>query len=249
MRPPDRAREALCFDVLRGLPRAGIVLIGGYAVGAYGPPRFSVDLDLVLREPSVPRVREVLRRSGFLRVGNWKGGAVFAGGAERWTHGAGPLPVSADLLIGGVSDRVSGAAHSFAELRRASRRRTIRGMAASSVAEATVPDREILIGLKLEVGRLVDLRDVAILAGDRFDLRTIASFLRRTSVDVLEEHARTLLSVLDTPNFRNSLKGVYMLDDRAFRRYAEGARRLVLGLLQEFSTRRERGPKGTRDRP
>lgn len=249
MRPLDRARERFCFDVLRELPRAGLVLIGGYAVSAYGPPRFSVDLDLVLRKSAVPKVQAVLRRFGFVRVGDWKGGEVFAGRAERWTRGTGPLPVSADLLIGGVSDRRSGATHAYAELRRGARRRRVRGMDASSVAEATVPDREILIGLKLEVGRLVDLRDIAILAGDPLDMGRLGAFLRAAPTDVLEEHTRTLLSVLDTRSFRDSLKGVYMLDDRAFQRYVDGARRLGLSLMRGFPGRREAGPWARRDRP
>lgn len=249
MRPLDRARESLCFDVLRRLPLAGVVLIGGYAVAAHGLPRFSIDLDLVLRAPSVPKVQAVLRTFGFVRVGTWEGGEGFAGGAERWTQGAGPLPVSADLLIGGVLDRVSGSMHSYAELRRGSRRRTIHGMGPTSVAEATVPDREILIGLKLEVGRSVDLRDIAILAGDPLDIDRLVSFLRRVPVQVLEEHTKELLSVLDTPGFQDSLKGVYLLDDRAFQRYAEGTRRLGLRLQHEFSRRRNEDPKARRDRP
>lgn len=243
MRPLDRARERLGFEVLRELPRAGIVLIGGYAVSAYGPPRFSVDLDLVLREPTVPKVRTVLRRFRFRRVANWEGGAVFAGRAERWAQGVGPLPFSVDLLIGGVSDRVSGATHAYPEVRRGARRRRIRGMDPSSVAEATVPDREILIGLKLEVGRLVDLRDIAILSGEPLDLGRLGAFLRRASVEVLEAHTRRLLSALDAPSFRDSLKGVYMLDDRAFQRYVEGARKLGLSLMREFSQRRKAHPE------
>jgi len=41
-------RERTVLEPLAQLPVGGFVLIGGYAVNAYVPPRFSDDCDLVM---------------------------------------------------------------------------------------------------------------------------------------------------------------------------------------------------------
>lgn len=42
------AREGVVLETLEKLPKDNIVLIGGYAVNAYVPPRFSIDCDFVV---------------------------------------------------------------------------------------------------------------------------------------------------------------------------------------------------------
>ena len=197
MRRKDLAREHMCFDVLRAVEGKEVVLIGGYAVSAYGPPRFSVDLDLVLKPSALAAVRGELRSMGFKKDTEWRGGDVFEGRSECWTLGAGQLPISADILIGGISDRVSGATHSYESLRGRSSRRTVRGLDPLSVARPLVPDREVLIALKLEVGRLIDLRDIAILAGESVDGGNVVSFLSGAPENLILEHARALLASIE----------------------------------------------------
>ena len=235
MRQKDLARERICFDVLRSVEGKEVVLIGGYAVSAYGPPRFSVDLDLVLKRSALVTVRDELLSRGFRKDAEWRGGDVFEGRSERWILGSGQLPISADILIGGISDRVSGAAHSYESLRKRSSPRTLRGLNPLSVARPLVPDREVLIALKLEVGRLIDLRDIAILAGERVDGGNVISFLSGASENLILEHARALLASIERKEFKDSLKGVYMLDDRAYQRYAAGARNLALWIERRLT--------------
>ena len=230
MRPEDLQRERACFALLRSLEARDAVLVDGYAVSAYGLPRFSVDVDLVLPGSTLRRFRPILKAAGLVRVREWRGGAAFAGCAERWSRGEGPMPVSVDLLVDGISDRVSGAAHSFAAVRRGATRRVVRGLGPSSEARALVAAPEVLIGLKLEAGRRVDLRDIAVLSGADWRLEGIVSFLRGVRTDVLREHVEALGRALGQREFQDSLKGVYMLDERAFTRYADRARALVLAL-------------------
>ncbi len=235
MRPKDIERERASFALLRNLAATDSVLIGGYAVSAYGPPRFSVDLDIVVPTLEGPRIREILRKAGFVLDKTWEGGDVFAGKSERWVIPGGSFPTSVDLLIDGVSDRVSGASQSYAELRSRSSRKTVRGFDGSSVAEAHIPDREAMIGLKLQAGRYSDLRDIAVLAGETFEIGKLADFLAGVRRGVLVKHLYALESAIDTQEFRNSLKGVYMLDERTFERYRNGAKKLILGLRRALS--------------
>ncbi len=230
MRPQDLERERAAFALLRSLDRQEAVLIGGYAVSAYGPPRFSLDLDLVAPAEAVPSIREVLRSAGLRRARTWEGGAAFGGRAERWTRGPEAVPLAVDLLVDAVSDRVSGASHAYAAIRRGARRRTVRGLDPSSEARPRVASAEVLAGLKLEAARLVDLRDFTVLAGTGIEPRSVAAFLRGVRKDLLVEHLDAVLAALERRDFEDSLKGVYMLDARAYRQLSDATRSLALRL-------------------
>src|SRR3990170_5001845 len=84
MRPQDLARERTCFEVLRSLAGRTFVLVGGFAISAYGFRRFSVDLDLVLPASEVDGVRTVLRPRGFVRDADRDGTGMLRGRFERW---------------------------------------------------------------------------------------------------------------------------------------------------------------------
>lgn len=230
MRPQDLERDRAAFALLRALEGQEAVLIGGYAVSAYGPPRFSLDLDLVAPARAVSSLRAVLRPAGLRRVRDWMGGDAFLGRAERWVRGTEAVPLAVDLLVDAVADRVSGASHPFAAVRRGARRRTVRGLEPSSEARPLVASAEVLVGLKLEVARLVDLRDLAVLAGAEVDVRAVATFLGGVRPALLKEHLDSLLTALGRRDFEDSLKGVYMLDARAYRRLAERTRGMALRL-------------------
>src|SRR5439155_16632457 len=153
MRPHDLEQERAGFALLRRFREAEAVLVGGYAVSAYGPPRFSLDLDFVVPAAALPGIRGLLQSADHARIRNWEGAAAFAGRAERWSRGEEAIPLSVDLLIGGISDRVSGASHPYESVRRGARRLIVRGLEPSSEARALVAPLAVLGALKLEVGR------------------------------------------------------------------------------------------------
>jgi hypothetical protein len=139
------------------------------------------------------------------------------------------------LLVGGISDRVSGASHPYTAIRRGARRRVVRGLDPASVARPLVASAEVLVALKLESARLVDMRDLAVLAGAGVDAAAVAAFLRGVRQDVLEEHLDALAAALGRRDYEDSLKGVYMLDIRAFRRLADRTHGLILELRRSLS--------------
>ncbi len=230
MRPQDLERERAAFALLRRFRGAEAVLVGGYAVSAYGLPRFSLDLDFVVPASALPGIRGLLKSADLTRIRNWEGGAVFAGRAERWSRGEEAVPLAVDLLIDGVLDRVSGASHPYASVRRGARRLIVRGLDPSSEARALVAAPEVLVALKLEAGRRVDLRDLAVLAGTDLDLERVATLVRDDRRDVLLKHLDALAAALVRRDFQDSLKGVYMLDERAFRRVVNRTEGLLRGL-------------------
>lgn len=101
------ARESEATDFLDSIPwDSGALLIGGYAISAYGTPRFSDDVDLVLPFDQRSRVETWLRSGGFrqkLTFGSRE--LVESLPKLRIERGM----VSGDLYFGGVQARGSGA--------------------------------------------------------------------------------------------------------------------------------------------
>src|SRR5713226_7659996 len=95
-------RESIIIKTLRKLPSEDIVLIGGYAVNAYVPPRFSIDCDLVVLGSS-SKLESLLREDGFRKVAE---GDVSYGGYVRYEMEK--IKVSFDLLKSPVVDRETG---------------------------------------------------------------------------------------------------------------------------------------------
>jgi len=61
----DREKEIL--ETLSDIPKDDVVLIGGYAVNVYVPPRFSVDCDIVVLR-NLEKVKEILSQKGFKEI-------------------------------------------------------------------------------------------------------------------------------------------------------------------------------------
>jgi|RifCSP13_1_1023834.scaffolds.fasta_scaffold01365_9 hypothetical protein len=217
-------REEGCFDILVSFQAEEAILIGGYAISAYGLSRFSVDLDLVTAEATADRLRAVLAEKGFQVAATWSGDRTLPGHADRWSRGPRGRTIGVDLLIDGVADRRSGASFSFAELRPMASRRLVRGVDPAKTAKPLVADREVLIALKLAAGRKVDLRDVAILSRGIADYGVVAGLLQRVPKALVQERIRSLSDSLETLYFRDALKGSFVLDERKSIAYLDAAR-------------------------
>ena len=231
MRPQDLARERTCFEVLRSLAGRTFVLVGGFAISAYGFRRFSVDLDLVLPASEVDEVRTVLRPRGFVRDADRDGTGILRGRFERWIRRDGVLPVSVDMMVDGIADRVSGVVRSFQELRDRATIRRVAGIDSESWADAPVPDRETLLALKIQTGRPVDLRDVAVLAKGALDMEALWGLLSPCPPELLRDHLTRLRAALGTREFQDSVKGVFVLTEPTYREIVRTAEAFVAHLL------------------
>ena len=93
------ARESIIIKTLQKLSREDVVLIGGYAVNMYVPPRFSIDCDLVVLGGS-SKLESLLKEDGFRKTAE---GDVSYGGYVRYETKN--VKVSFDLLENSVVDR------------------------------------------------------------------------------------------------------------------------------------------------
>ena len=113
---------------------------------------------------------------------------------------------SIDLLIGGLGSRTTKASFSFEQLQSHAQKRTIIGTEKEVIA--LVPDREVLIALKIHSGRLTDFRDIVALCKN-IDLKIVQEFMAVGEPEVIRQNIQKLMALLDQKGFIDSFKGVF----------------------------------------
>lgn len=211
-------RERACFGLLERLPHDKYVLIGGYATSAFDFPRFSVDLDLVIKGEDLGFFTDLLRGEGFRQTMSKELGELYKGEFIRFERKINGLTVNADLLVDMVQSRQTGSAYSFAYLFRNSELREVTGSALAMRVRARVADREMLIALKTNSMRLADQRDIIALCNGDVDVKKLVEHLRRCPREVIVENIDRLLATLRDPKSKDSIKGVFSLPDPVYRR-------------------------------
>jgi Nucleotidyl transferase AbiEii toxin, Type IV TA system len=163
---PD-ARERSALELLDAWPwERGGVVIGGYAVCAYGPPRYSVDVDVVIPYASARVIRSWLRQRGFrLEAHSTPNPQNHEGQVERFDARG----VTLDLLAGAVRDRDAQVDLPEAWISLRPRKVRLETLSARSGTDIPIARPEALWALKLQAGRDSDLSDLFAIAGEPLD--------------------------------------------------------------------------------
>src|SRR3989344_5933036 len=200
-------RENTIFEILQAFVDADLdfVLVGGYAISAY-KHRFSVDADIVMGAEDKPKFEEILKKKGLVKTVVKDLDHLYAPEFVRYELKT-KLPVSIDLLVGGIGSRTTAASFSFELLKEHAEKKKIIGTEKEVVAQ--VPKREVLIVLKLHSGRLTDFRDIAALAKN-LDLELIKSMIWQGKKDLVKENIQKMISLVEKREFMDSFKGVFM---------------------------------------
>ncbi len=224
-------REKEIMKLLKEIvKRKSFVVIGGYAVNAFTQPRFSLDLDIVVDKEDSAFFRKFLREKGFSKVAEFKE-LPYKGTFERFEKKLETGSISVDLLIGEVASRQTGASYSYEYLKKYSRVRNIIGM--SERVRARVADAELLIALKINSARNVDIRDVFMLAGTKVRLEIIKKHLEKVNKKKLKENLKKIKKAINEKRFRDSLQGCFgIVDDKTFERN----RKKLMRILNALST-------------
>jgi len=198
-------RENEIMEVLKELAGKGLdfIVIGGYGVSAY-KHRFSVDADIVIRKEDQAKFEDILKKRGYKTIKTKKLGGDYS--SEYVMYENGEKRTSVDLLIGGVAVRQTGASFGFDFLWVNSGGMEIEGINKS--VKARVPQREILVAMKLHSGRPTDLRDVAALASS-LNMEKINKIIFRGDINVLKHHIKSLGEMASKQDFQDSFKGVF----------------------------------------
>jgi len=203
-------RENEILKTIRSFTNAGLdfIVVGGYAVSGLGRHRFSVDLDVVIDEKDLDAFTKTLEERGFEKSMERAGfDEVYGGRFVSYVKIDG-LPVTADLLVGSLVCRATGASWSYEYIRRHSIATEVSGIELS--ARCRVPERELLIALKIHSGRRADLRDVVVLV-EGADVEEIVRHLRRGDLERLRIQINRMLEMLRDPRLTDSLRGVFAI--------------------------------------
>jgi len=221
-------REKECLDFLKAIPeKTKYVLIGGYAVTAYGFPRFSVDLDIVLPKSEQPFFENMLKDRNFKYVKERKEvDDVYSGEFRKYEKKL-ALPVSVDLLINALKSRQTNSSYPFEYLLKNSEVRTVVGWDPESKTSARVADREMLIALKTNSMRLTDQRDIIILCYEKPDVEKVIKHLEKCPKEVIQKHLEWLLKAIDDPQHVNSIRGAFSLNDKTHQKIIKNAKKTV----------------------
>ncbi|MGQ0535610.1 MAG: nucleotidyl transferase AbiEii/AbiGii toxin family protein [Methanobacteriota archaeon] len=205
-------REKAVLETLQKAPKENVVLVGGYAINAYVPPRFSIDCDLVVLGDS-SKVEALLKGEGFVKA---EKGDVPDGSYVRYEREK--ERVSFDLLIDVVLDRQSGVSFDTPLFEKHSKTRTTVGRVNPIRIEMRIADPELLFAMKFVAGRRQDVRDLFMLAGENLDWNVVTEILReRCKPEFIEKRVKTIRKGFEGENYRPSLQGAYgKMPDRKY---------------------------------
>lgn len=198
------AREKAVVELLDEWPwDAGGAIIGGYAVAAYGKPRYSEDVDIVL-----PRGAEG-------HVTNWLVGQQFhpedapndwaqnyTGTFRRWKKGH----VTIDLLVGSVRDRDAQVDIPEPWITSGSTKQRLILLDSSTRKDVPIIRKEAFWVLKLQSGRATDLGDLFAIHDQAFKSREVRECFQAHWCPTLKRKlAKVKLQLEDKKTYRDTL--------------------------------------------
>lgn len=200
---PDREESLL--DTLQAISDAGYpyVLVGGWAVTAFSQ-RFSTDVDLVIPEHVAGDYHSLLVGRGYERTRETDTTGYYEGRFIQYSKDVGN-PTSIDLLVNALRSRQTDGEWSYQYFDRHSQSARV---GRTTSVEARIPERELLVAIKLHSGRLTDARDVVATATD-VDWGRVEAHLHRGEPNALDSQLAGILEQLDDERFANAFKGQF----------------------------------------
>ena len=132
------------------------IVVGGYAVSTY-KKRFSIDLDVIVKEKDLEKFEEILKKKGYVLHYEKEISLLYGENFKRFIKKIRNLPVNIDLLINGLVSRTTDATWSFDYIKNHAVKRKLNSLV------FLTPEKELLIAMKLHSGRLSDIRDIVAL--------------------------------------------------------------------------------------
>jgi len=223
-------REKECFDFLNQIPKQKrYVVIGGYAVTSFGFPRFSVDLDITIPDHELSFFKKLISDNGYeFTLG--KEDLTYSGKFERYTKGL----VSIDLLINGVQSRQTSYLYPFEYIYKNSETRETNGWNIINKSKARIVKKELLIALKIHSMRMADKRDIIMLCYNKPDTYKILNHLKNSPKEIIKKHIIELQKVFSDGKFKDSLKGVYSVNEKIYKNTIENCQVLLNEIIDEL---------------
>jgi hypothetical protein len=192
---PD-AREQAVLSLLDRWPwDLGGVIIGGYAVIAYGLPRYSDDLDVVIPIEAALPLRAWLRSEGLkLSKHSVPNPQNLDGQVERYKAS----PITLDLLADAVRDRDARVDIPEGWISKGARKTRLVTLSGRTTIEVPIARPEALWALKLQAGRPRDIADLFAIADTPFDVVEVESLFNGLISEPLANKLRSVSSMVRT---------------------------------------------------
>jgi len=187
-------------------------MIGGYAVNAYVPPRFSIDCDLFVLK-GMDKVKKILLKKGFEERAK---GDVPYGEYYRFTRKSDK--VSFDLLFNSVLDRETGISFEASLFEKHSRKRFTVGRANPIRIELRIADPELLFVMKFVSARRQDVRDIFMLSGIDLKWDLVKEIIdKKCTEKLVEKRIKSIKEKLTNTDYRDNLQGAFgKIPDKIF---------------------------------
>jgi hypothetical protein len=190
-------RERAVLALLEEWPwHLGGVLIGGNAMSAYGPPRYSIDVDIVVSTSSMGWIRTWLTRTGFRLVpASTPDPPIEDRQVEQYRSDG----VTLDLIAGAVRDRESHVEIPEAWIAKHHRRMRLETLSGRSASPIPVARPEAIWALKLLAGQDQDLADLFAISEEPVQLSEVRSLFVGMRTNSLSGKFQNVLAKLRTP--------------------------------------------------
>lgn len=199
-------RESEILRILGRLKATSFIVVGGYAVSSLTVHRFSVDCDIVV-SAALGKITSILKEEGYTLQTKKEGFDVLYGGRfERYVKKINKTSVSVDVLVNSLVSRGTDASWSFDYIRKHS----VISEIGTPPVRFIVPERELLVAMKIHSGRGTDIRDIIMLR-EGCDKEKVVGHLARGNTQLLRERIQRLLDTLGDEKLVDSLKGVFRL--------------------------------------
>jgi hypothetical protein len=221
------SRETMILEALNELPK-NFVLIGGYAVNAYVPPRFSIDCDLFVFD-GVAEIEAILLKKGFEEA---EKGNVHYGKYLRFVRKIDK--VSFDLLENTVTDRETGIGFESRLFKQYSKERFTVGRANPTRIKIRIADPELLFAMKFVSARRQDVRDIFMLAGTALDWNLIQEMVeKKCSSELTQKRVKSMKEKVTSPEYRDSLHGAFgKIPEKTFENCSSKLRKFLQSLAK-----------------
>lgn len=176
------------------------IVVGGYAISTY-KKRFSIDLDIVVREEDQEKFEKLLEKEGYSLHYEKEIALLYGESFKRYMKKMRNLPVDIDLLINGLVSRMTGGTWAFDYIKKHAVKRKLNSL------EFLTPRKELLIAMKFHGGRMSDIRDVVALRP--CDKKVLRPHLFKGNVKKLKQSMRKQAAFLNKPQFDDSFKGIF----------------------------------------
>ncbi|MFA4820111.1 MAG: hypothetical protein WC613_04095 [Candidatus Aenigmatarchaeota archaeon] len=197
----SRENEIIRLIKLLSDSKLDFIVVGGYAVSVH-KKRFSMDLDIVVKEIDTGKFESLLEKEGYISGYSKEISTLYGEKFKRHEKKIDKLTVSMDLLINGVVSRLTSGSWSYELLLENSTKSTLQGV------EFLTPVKELLVAMKMHSGRFSDVRDIVALYENTNQV-IILKYVKRGDIKKLKAALQKEIKFMESPNFKDSFKGVF----------------------------------------